>query len=332
MVHRKKCRMQGRASRAALVRQRLPVHRPIVDPLSTERCSLFPQVNAHLMRAARFQAAFHKREIPKVLHEADMRDGALAMPWLRTAAATAVAAIGNQEAVDASGLSMAPDKGQVPAFDGMAAKLLAELALGVRGACQDHQAACVPVQPVHGTYSFTGAFVQQGGEQVYECGREKATAAFAELRCLVSVPNRGQAGGLVHHNDVGVGEDDLQLWIGSGLARSCFATGVPRRLVPPLCRIICQDFEALAGPHAAIGVGAGGAAETDAVILNEAVNIGPGYPQARSQERRHGSAGIGFPDHNGRHELFFVAQNNIVAAKRRRFIVSRSPRAYRYNG
>jgi hypothetical protein len=209
MLDREQGRVQGWPRSPAGIRQRLSVQRSIVDAFSAERRAQFPEVNAHLMCAAGFQAAFHEREITEGFDDADMCDGALTMSRLRAAATPAVTAVWNQEALDPACLGLAADQGQISALDAVAAKLLAEVALGLHGSCQNDEPAGVPVKPVYGTDTFTATQLEFAGEQVHEGRRQKTLATLAKLCGLMGMTYRGQTGRLVHDDDVGVGKDNL---------------------------------------------------------------------------------------------------------------------------
>src|SRR5262249_45254940 len=94
-------RVQTGPPGAALVRQRRPVQRPVVDALAAEGRSRLAEVNAHLVGAARLQPALDQRVRPEVFDDADVGHGPLTVGGVgRPAAAPAVAAVADEDRLD----------------------------------------------------------------------------------------------------------------------------------------------------------------------------------------------------------------------------------------
>src|SRR5438093_8214535 len=90
------CRVQGEARSTALVLTRRAAQRAIVHLLAAYGMPQLRQMNANLVRAAGLQPARQERVARQLLDDFDMRDGLLADPGERGAAAAAIAAIARQ--------------------------------------------------------------------------------------------------------------------------------------------------------------------------------------------------------------------------------------------
>ena len=118
--------------------------------------TVFGQMNANLVRAAGFQAAFDERVVAQAVDGPHVRDRRLARVGQVGAAAAAVTAIANQPAFDGLGGHDALRDGQVAAANTMHAKLLPQVFFRLRRAGEHHQAARVAVQAMHGAYPPEG--------------------------------------------------------------------------------------------------------------------------------------------------------------------------------
>jgi hypothetical protein len=86
--------VKGRAADAAGVSiDRPPVNGPIVYTLPAKRHPGFAEVDAYLMSTPGFQTALHKRKLAKAFDDANVRNGALAVPALGGTSATPVTSI-----------------------------------------------------------------------------------------------------------------------------------------------------------------------------------------------------------------------------------------------
>ena len=137
MIEAERRRMQHGAVGAAGIGAGPAFERPIIDAFAAQRGALFAQVNANLMRAARFQPAFDQREPRHFLKDAHMRYGKLAR-LIRIAAAPAIAPIGDEIRLDASFLGLAAHQSQVGALDAMGA--------GTAGLARSRLPASVPAR------------------------------------------------------------------------------------------------------------------------------------------------------------------------------------------
>src|SRR5262245_11401625 len=115
----------------ARVRNRPAVHRPVVHALATQWRSRLAEVDAHLMSAARLQAALDQRELTQLLDDADVRDGALSLTLL-DAAAPPVTAVAHQPRLDAARGGTATDDGEIEPLDRVRAELPPEVPLSLR--------------------------------------------------------------------------------------------------------------------------------------------------------------------------------------------------------
>ena len=191
--------MEHDTRRLAIVRQRSAIQRAIVEALAAQGRAGFAQVNADLVRAARFQPALHEREVAQLLDDADVGHGPLA--GRRAAAAPAVAAVAHQQGFVPLRLRLAANQRQVAAVDRVPAKLLAEVPLGRRRPREHQQAAGFLVEAVHRDHPRRPpAARQQVGKQVRQRLGQEALLAAAELRRFLGMAHRRQAGGLVDHD------------------------------------------------------------------------------------------------------------------------------------
>jgi hypothetical protein len=187
------------------------MQRAVVNMIAAQGRAALPQVNADLVRAAGLQAAFHERAIPQFLDDANMRYGPLAFTGRLRAATAAVATVSNDVRFDSFRFRLTTDQGQVAALDGMLAKLLAQVPLGLRRQGEDHQAAGVLVDAVDrpnldATRRPGDAATRRPmlGKEVWQkIGEglgEEAPATRAELGGFLRVAHGGQAGRLLHHH------------------------------------------------------------------------------------------------------------------------------------
>src|SRR5437588_11131364 len=111
-------------------------------------------MNAHLVCASGFQTALHKSVAAKVLNNLHLGHGALALAGLGRAAPATVAAIVNQFGFNTSRLRPAAHERQILSLNGVGAKLLAEMTLGLGCARKNDEAARLLVKPMHGPDTF----------------------------------------------------------------------------------------------------------------------------------------------------------------------------------
>src|SRR5258708_2903998 len=116
-------RMEGQPGSVALVGKRRTVKRAVVDAFAADRRAGFAEVNADLMRAPRFQPAFHQGKIAEAFHDGYMSDRAFAVGGFGDTAATPVASVVPNEGLDAIRLGSAAHDGQVTTADRVGAKL-----------------------------------------------------------------------------------------------------------------------------------------------------------------------------------------------------------------
>jgi hypothetical protein len=199
--------VQRDARHAADIGQRPSVQRAVVDVISANGSAGLAQMNAHLMRPARFQATFDKGEISQVFHDADMSNRALALVRGRGTAPTPVAAVAHQRTLDALGPSAAANYGEVAAFDGMISELFAQTPLCRKGACEHHEAAGFVIQTVDSVQfaaNLSGQNVSQGRGEI-------AAAARSELGSLMGMPHCRDSSRFLDDNDMSVAETDQRL-------------------------------------------------------------------------------------------------------------------------
>jgi hypothetical protein len=127
--------------------------RPIVNPLSTDGSTAFAQMNPHLVSPAGFEAAFDKRVVAQLFQHAHMGNRALPFVRFRHGSTPAIAPVRDHVRFDARRLGLATNDCQITTLDGMGAELLAQVPFCFLGTSEDHQAARILVQSVHGVYS-----------------------------------------------------------------------------------------------------------------------------------------------------------------------------------
>ena len=152
--------MQHDPLRTAPIRNRTPVWRSIVNPLTAQRRACLAEMNAYLMRSAGLQTAFDECVLIESLDDANMCDRTLPVRRV-TAAAPAVTAVANQRGLDASIRGSAPNQRQVKPFGTAGSKLLSEMTFGLPRTSKHDQA--------------TGFFI----EAVYRAYNKRLTAATA---------------------------------------------------------------------------------------------------------------------------------------------------------
>ena len=87
----------------------------------------------------------------------------------------------------------------------MRAKLLPEVALGLRRAREDYQTARFLIQPMdraHAAGLALACLCQQIGQQVRQRRRQEPATPLSELRRLLRMAHRGKARRLIHHDQV----------------------------------------------------------------------------------------------------------------------------------
>ncbi len=217
--------MKRQAGRVAFVRRRRPVQRAIIDMFATERRSPLAQMDADLVRAPGFQAAFHEREIAEFLDNSNVSHGTLSFFRPHHASAPAVAAVGGNERLNPPRLGLAANDGKVAARNGVPAKLPTQLALRMFCARKNDQAARVLVKPVNrkNPRPFARLSSQHLRQQIGKRGRQVPARAAAEFGGLASVTHRGQARRLVHDHDLRVHmANDRQRTLIRGFGRASF--------------------------------------------------------------------------------------------------------------
>ena len=198
--------MQGQPRGAALVLEHLAVRPLRVHLVAADRVAGFREVNANLVRAARFQPAREQRVTRQPLLDRDVRDRFLPNVGQSRAAAATVPAILNQVRAERLGAQDARHDRQVAADDRVFAELQAEGALRQHRPREDDQPARFLVEPVNDPQprdvaGFAAELVGDGPlRQVLERGVE-----FAPLLGPLQfrrVPHGVYARRLLHDDDV----------------------------------------------------------------------------------------------------------------------------------
>jgi hypothetical protein len=96
MLETQDCGVEGDSAKTAFVWQRFSMEGPVVDALAAKGRACLTQVDAYLVSTASLESTLHKREIPKVFHDANVGYGELAGVHLSAATATAITAVCHQ--------------------------------------------------------------------------------------------------------------------------------------------------------------------------------------------------------------------------------------------
>src|SRR5262245_16992305 len=108
------------------------------------------EVDSDLVSPAGFEAAFDDGVAVQSFDRLDMRHGALPQLAILRAPAPTVPAVGNEPRFDCLLANIPPRDGQIDAIDTVAAELQPEKPLGIDSAREDHQAARLAIDAVHG--------------------------------------------------------------------------------------------------------------------------------------------------------------------------------------
>lgn len=166
--------VQGRAREVGAVGIGSAMQGAIVNALAAQGSAGLAEVDANLVGASGFEAAFDEAVGAEILDEQDVSDGVLAFLGGGAGTAATVASVADEAGFDACGNGATPDDGLIDAFDRVGAKLSAEIGLGLGSAGEDEQAGGVAIEAMDGAYRDRLALGMRGeqiGEEVSECVR-----------------------------------------------------------------------------------------------------------------------------------------------------------------